>query len=501
VTGATPPPGAGDGPVARFRLTDVQLTAVFVVTALVLTPLLARSPDVGLALVVVLLLTLVAVLRPVPTLIAYVAVTPLVVGLARGGLVASLRLNEILLVPVVAGLTLVTAHRWQRSGWRRPDGFHRLDAVVLVLAFTSSVTTLLWMYARSRDVQLDDILYALALWKLAAVYTLVRLFIRDARALRTLLVSVLATTLLVGAIGALQALGVGPAIDLLAALVPPEDGGYDLGINRATSTLGNPIAYGDLLLYALVLAAALALQNGRRSRPMWLVAAALAFFALASGQASTALGLVTAAVAFAVTTGTARRVALAGIGLATVAAVALQPVLAARTGATDQDTGLPVSWTGRYGRLDNLQQYFWPEIGTDLNWLFGVRTSSRVPGVESWREWVYIESGYTWALWNGGLPLLAAVLTLVVVAIRTGRRLTATSRGVPRAVGITLAVVPWALAVLMFLDPHLTLRGGADLLFVVLALGATLDSARDERPPVSPLRAATPREPLITVKS
>jgi hypothetical protein len=333
------------------------------------------------------------------------------------------------------------------------------------------------------------------------VYALVRLFIRDARALRMLLAGVLATTLVVGVIGALQALGVGPVINLLSALVPPEDGGYGLGINRATSTLGNPIAYGDLLLYALVLAAALAVQNGRRSRVMWSVAAALGLFALASGQASTALGLVTAAVVFAVTTGTARRVALAGLGLAAVAAVVLQPVLAARTSATDPNTGLPVSWTGRYGRLDNLQHYFWPQIGSDLNWLFGVQTSSRVPGAEPWREWVYIESGYTWALWNGGLPLLIAALALVVVAIRTGRRLTASSRGVPRAVGITLAVVAWALAVLMFLDPHLTLRGGADLLFVVLALGATLDLTRAETPVISPLRTATLRDPVVTVKS
>jgi hypothetical protein len=267
--------------------------------------------------------------------------------------------------------------------------------------------------------------------------------------------------------------------------VPPEEGGYELGANRATATLGNPIAYGDLMLYTAAAVASLAFH--RRSRKLWAIAVLLVLATLASGQFSMLLGLAGAAAAFAIVTGTGKQVAAVGAAVLAVAAVALQPVITARTSAADPQTGLPVSWTGRYGRLDNLQTYFWPEIGADLNWLFGVQTSSRMPGREYWREWVYIESGYTWALWNGGLPLLVSIAALLVVTVQTGRRLARHGGTVAPAMGTTLVVLPCALGLLMLLDPHLTLRGGADLFFVLIAIGATLDaSGRDRARPPAP---------------
>lgn len=467
-------------------MTDLQLAGAFVLVALGLAPLAALAPTLGVGLSGGLLLVLGAALWPRQAVILYIAVTPLLVGTARGALVPYLRLSEALLVPVLAGLALALLRRWQQTSWRWPGGFHRLDLAVLATAFTSSASPLLWMYARGRTIAVDDLLYALDLWKLAAVYAVVRLFLRDVRTMRTMLSAVLWVALLVGGVGVLQALGVGPVIDLLGTWVLAEEGSYELDINRAMSTLGNPIAYGDLMLYAGVAAASLALRQPGRSSHLWMTVGALAVCALASGQFSIVLGLVTIGIVFAVVTGTGRYLAPVGLALLAVAAIALQPVLTARTDTLDPDTGLPVSWTGRYGRIGNLQHYFLPELGADFNWLFGVRTSSRLPGVEWWREWVYIESGYVWALWNGGLPLLVAVIALITVAVRTGRRLSSSGDALTAAMGTTLIAVPWTLAVLMFLDPHLGLRGGGDLLFVLLALGATLDAARKQQAPDAP---------------
>ena len=454
------------------RRGDLLLASVAVVAALAVTPLLAGDPTFGLQLGAGLLLTLLVALRPVAAVTFYVAVSPLLVGLGRGAVVPGLRLNEVLLLPLLAGLGLIVLGRLWRLR-RLPTGFSGMDLVVVALAFTSSVSPLLWMYARGREIGMDDVLYALALWKLAAVYAVVRLFLRDVRSVHRVLIAVVVTASAIGAVGIAQALGVGPVIDVLSAWVPPEEGGYELTMSRGTSTLGNPIAFGDLMVYAGVAAAALALRAQRRAPLLWAAAAWLALCALASGQFSTVLALGTAAVVFALVTGTARRMVLPALALLGVAVLALQPVLAARTSAVDPDTGLPISWTGRYGRIDNLERYFWPEIAGDYNWLFGVQTSSRVPGEETWREWIYIESGYTWALWNGGLPLLVAVVAVIALAVRTGRRLRLATEPVVAVVGTTLATVPWVLAVLMFLDPHLTLRGGGELLFVLLALGAT----------------------------
>ena len=476
-------------PARTVSRAELLVALVFLAAGLALAPLVVREPTLAVGLLGGSLLVLACALRPVWALTAFIAVNPLLVGLGRGAFVPGLRLNEVLLIPVLAGVGVAVLVRWHRSGWVRPRGFHVLDVVVVALAVTSSVTTLLWMYARGREITADDLLYALALWKLAVLYAAVRLALREARDIRRILGAVLATTCLIGAIGVLQAVGYGPAIDLLDTWVPAEEGGYEIGGNRATATLGNPLAYGDVLLYSSVVSGSLAARSGKPL--LWILTVVLALGTLASGQFSMLAGILAAAVAFAIVTRMGKQLALAGATLLAVAYVTLRPVLAARTEAADPSTGLPVSWTGRYGRLDNLERYFWPEIGQDFNWLFGVQTSSRLPGHESWREWVYIESGYTWTLWNGGLPLLAATFVLLVVMARTGRRLLAAPSPTRRALGTTLAVVPWALGVLLVLDPHLTLRGGADLLFVLLALGATLDAGA--RAPTAARTVAHPR--------
>ena len=463
-TGPTPPP------------TRDVLTAVgFAVAAVVLTVVVTMAPNAGLALAVGTLIVLLTVLRPVWAVVGYVALDPLVVGVNRGSLVPGLRLNEVLLVLILVGLVPVVLRAWARSDGR-PSGVRPLDLAVFALAFTGSVTTLLWMYARGREITSDDLLYALTLWKLVALYATVRLVLRDARAARAALVALLVSSGLIGAIGVLQAISVGPVIDALAALVPSEVS-YDVAGNRATSTVANPIAYGDVMLYAALIAVALGMRLPRARRYL-VLAALLALCALASGEVSILIALVVTAIAFATATRTIGRSLLAFGGLAVVALLVLQPVLAARVRYVDPGTGLPISWTGPYGRLTNLEQYFWPQVAADYNWLFGVRTAGRVPGLQFWRPWVYIESGYTWALWTGGLPLLVAVIALLVVAVRTGRSLTPSSTPVAGAVGIITTTLAWSLAVLMVFDPHLTFRGGGEIVFILLALAANLDPGR-----------------------
>lgn len=467
----------GRAPAARAGV-DVRAAAAVLLLALLVALLSATRPTLGVVLGGVLALVVLAAVRPVWALGGYIAVNPLLVGSERGAIVPGLRLNEALLLPVLAGLALVVVRRWAGGSGRRPRSFHPLDLVVLALASTGSVSTLLWMYARGREIGVDDLQYALVLWKLAVLYAAARVVLRDARAIRWALSAVVVSALLVGAVGVLQAIGIGPVIDALTSVVSTEEGGYELTGHRAMSTLGNPIAYGDLMVYAGVVSAALALRTPGRTRLLWGTTAALGVCALASGQVSVAIGLAVAWGAWAVITGTVRTAALAGVTLVGGSLAALQPVLAARLGVTDPGTGLPVSWTGRYGRVDNLQRYVLPEIAADHNWLFGVRTAGRIPAAESWREWVYIESGYVWALWTGGLPLLLAVLALLVLAVRSGRRLASSSDPMAGAVGVTVATAAWTLAALMVFDPHLTFRGAGELFVLLLAVGATLDAGR-----------------------
>jgi hypothetical protein len=123
--------------------------------------------------------------------------------------------------------------------------------------------------------------------------------------------------------------------------------------------------------------------------------------------------------------------------------------------------------------LDNLERFVWPELSAGSNWLVGVRPSARIPAPEPWREWIYIESGYAWLLWTGGLPMLVAFIGFVSIALRAMARFAHDGQS-PVSVAATAAIAGLAIMVtLMLFDPHLTLRGAADLFFPLLALSCT----------------------------
>lgn len=435
----------------------------------------AAAPHVVLVAASGALLIVLTIRWPAEAVIGFIAVNPFIAGFDRGQVVPYLRLNEVLLGAVLLGLVLVLLGRWARGPWR-PSPLHGLDVAMAALTAAGSVLPLLWMYARGRTVTEDDVLYALTLWKYLVLYAAVRLFLDRPRRVRHALVTVISASVVLGLVGVFQALGAGPVLAVLETLLPPGDGDYSLTDARAMASLGNPIAYGAVMTYTAVAAAALALRSPGRSTALWASATVLALCAVASGQISIVLGLLVAGLAFAAVTGTLDRTLAAGLlGLA-AAFVVLRPVLSARLTQADPQTGLPRSWTGPNGRLDNLETYFWPPIGADWNWVLGVRTAGRVPGRESWNEWVYIESGYTWAVWTGGLALLAAVTGLLAVLLRTGRRLVCVAEPVTGALGITVVSVGCVLAVMLSFDPHLTLRGGAELLFVLVGMAAGLDA-------------------------
>src|SRR6266496_2331209 len=243
--------------------------------------------------------------------------------------------------------------------------------------------------------------------------------------------------------------------DLLYALVMWKFAGFYL-IVRSSITTNRQVVRGLWL-------------RGRRHRPILAVATVLfAFGALSAGEFSSAIGLVVGICCIAVVTSYPRLLALF-VPLAGFAVVLLRPVIAARVSGFESVSGLPVSWTGR---LSNLRSYFWPKLFSDWNILFGVRPSARVPVSYQATGYVWIESGYTWLLWGGGIPLVVCFVFFVQAAARLGWRVARHSVQPPSAAALAVFVSVIVMTVLMLFDPHLTYRGAAEEMFALLALAA-----------------------------
>jgi hypothetical protein len=189
---------------------------------------------------------------------------------------------------------------------------------------------------------------------------------------------------------------------------------------------------------------------------------------LAAGEFSGALGLGLGAIAVAFLTGRFGPV----LGLAPIAlgaATFLKSVIDKRLVGFNTASGLPTSWVSR---LTNLKTYFWPQLSSHFNFVLGLRPTARVPVATQITGYVWIESGYTWLLWAGGIPFLCSFIYFVIGGARVMLESARQHRDAIGAAATAAFVGLVVVGILMILDPHLTYRGSADLLFSLLALGA-----------------------------
>ncbi|GAA0558301.1 hypothetical protein GCM10010172_46690 [Paractinoplanes ferrugineus] len=402
-----------------------------------------------------------------PATAAYLIVflTPLTAGIDRGTIIPVLRPNEGL--AVLVGLAL--AARWLvrlRVGTFRLPRMNAIDWSLIALAVFTSIAPLAMMAARGREIIADDLQYAIVLWKYLAVYFIIRFSLTSrAEALRAAYLSI-ASACLVAIIGILQSLGLFGVPKLLGTLYAPFGAERVLSIGRGSSTLALAAAVADLCIINLCLAIGLLLYTERHRKLLLAAVPICVFGALGAGEFSTVIGMLLAIGVLVIVSRTWRLVGYA-VPMLLLGAVVMWPVIQTRLLGFQSASGLPDSWIVR---LRNLNTYFLPQLGADHNWLLGVRPSARVPASHEEFGWVWIESGYVWLLWGGGVPLLVAYLSWVVVCLRRGVAAARRATGVVAAVGLAVASYAAANALLMLFDPHLTYRGAADCLLVLLAI-------------------------------
>jgi len=431
--------------------------------AVVLQPLVA----VGACLVGGLIALVWA--RPPTAAYLLIGVTPLVAGIDRGVAIPVFRPNEAL--GLLLGITLAT--RWLvrlRCGHVRLVRPDAVELSILLLAVTNSVTPLLAMGVRGREITIDDLLYSLVMWKLVGVYLIVRASVRTDRQVRTCLLVSVAAACLVAAVGILQGLDLLGVRALLAQYYAQfGDVASITAVPRGGSTLSLPAATADLMIMNIAIATGLWLRARRRLPLLFgAIIGLLVFATLAAGEFSSAIGLVVGIAALALVTGSAALVGWFFL-LGTGGAVAVWPVIAERLEGFSLASGMPTSWVVR---LYNLRTYFLPELTSHGNVLLGVRPGARVPVASQATGWVWIESGYLWLLWGGGIPLLASFVLFTWVTAVRGWKVARSRPDAVGAAGTAAFVGVVVIAVLMAFDPHLTYRGSADEAFALIALTA-----------------------------
>jgi hypothetical protein len=377
-----------------------------------------------------------------------------------------LRPNEALLLLLVA----VLAGRWcllALLGRVRRPVLTTVDLGFGLLLLTGAVLPLLYTVARGRGLTLPDVLSAAVVIKYCLLFALFRLAVRtEEQALRCLWAS-LAAGVVVAVLAVLQSLGLFGVPGLLESLWAPAERGLYTG--RGSSTIGNPHGAADLLVFNLAIALALGLRRPARpsSRTALALACVMLVGALGTGQASGVIGVLVGLCALAWVLRQWGRIAAGALLATPLAALVLLPVIGGRLASVEPATGRPASWSAR---LDNLSTYFWPQLFEGRGWLLGVQPVPEAAGIGEGPSTRHIESGHTWFLWIGGAPYLLAFLIFSVLVLRLTFSTARQTDGAFAVAGAAAFVAYTTVFVLTALDPHLFLRGSADLAVPLLGM-------------------------------
>jgi murein biosynthesis integral membrane protein MurJ len=475
------------GPVLRRR----QLDAFLLLGIMAVGALAGIKIKYAVAAVVCAGLVGWVLTRPPVAAYLLIFVTPLVGGISGGSVVPLIRPNEALMI--LLGLTI--GLRWLaglRTGGIRWPRVNSVEVAVVALGVTTSLVPLGMMLVRQRPITEVDLLYSIVLWKLLAEYIIVRSVISTREQVMRCLWLSMAAAAIVGFIAIAQAAGVAGVPALVAKLTSSSSGSEGMvTVARGSSLLGLPAATADLAILNLGIAVAMIARG--HPRRLWLGGFVVLYVltVIAASEFATVIGLVVALIALIMLTRSGR-LAVYMIPVALLGGVLLWPAIELRLSGFHSTAGLPLSWVDR---LYNLRTFFWPVLFSDYNWILGVRPTPRVAAPSKAEGFIWIESGYTWLLWCGGIPLLASYIAFAGAVLRKSwahvRRADATG-----IVATAVAAAMCSQVVLMSFDPHLTFRGSSDAFFLLLPLIRKLPARRaSHAAPRSPL-AATAAPPL-----
>lgn len=385
----------------------------------------------------------------------FVVMMPLVAGVPRGQIVPMLRLSEVLQVGLMGAAMMAAAISYAR-GDRWLFSVQRVDWWMIALGTFGSLVPIVLLAARGVEIEVGAIAAAFALFKYLLLWLFVRLSVRTVADVAIVLFGAVTAACLVAAQAIPEGLGIGPTGAMARALT----GGIPNAEGRAFTLLGSAISSGAVIAMCAAVTFGLAVKF--RSVVAVVATGFLLLGSLATGQATSALAVLVVLTVAAWQHRVLLKTLLAGVPFAIVAALFAAPIIENRLGDVAGRSLVPQSWLIRWV---NVTELYWPDIRAG-GWIWGVHPNTVVVPPDSWRAEVFLESGYLWTLWVGGLPLLICFVGLLV---STWRALSVDTNDpvqeIARVAGKSIVVF---MVVFNLIDPHLTLRGGADLFYVLV---------------------------------
>ena len=495
-------------PVERTRGWIDHLLGFFVVPPhsrrwiLAIAPLLALLAGgvaaavdilIGAAFIGIVALTILVWNHPPIAGYAMIAAAPVIVGFSRGQVLPLLRPNEALLFALCA----ILGARWMLYSRRITFKMNRVDLCIGAIVLFGFLSPLLLQLGRLRPLSPDDVFYSLVFVRIALLYALIRHTIRTPGQVRTAIGFSLAAATFLGVVGIMDSANFLGFAEKLDPYFPSAS--YLTDDGRGAASIGNPIGFGVYQAINAQLALAMLLGGERPRRLLAIPALVCSVAVFGSGQIGPVLSFCFGLVALALVTKSTRRLISWSLPFLIIVSIVAVPLAQRRLTGLD---GVAVSSSVREGiariegpdagramfeanpgsswdvRLYNLETFFLPEFAEPANLLLGVTPQARVSSPNKGEEFIWIESGHLWLLWSGGVPLFLTWFALIGVGMWTARRV---MRGTVGPVGIAAAATFSTLMtvnVAQTFDPHMTLRGTADILYPLLALSVTGFAAR-----------------------
>jgi len=455
------------------RIESIQPTLIIgIVLIIILGGLTGINPLLGMMSALLLFLWVLVASRPILIVYGLVLILPLTGGLARGAVVPFLRVGQALLL--LAFILFLLA----RSS---PLGKSRLTAIDLAFALfflSEAVFPVLALYSRGEHLYLNDtnniygvtpIQTLLGPLQYYLLYRIVVATISSEKQIKIVLELSFIASIIVSVIGILEK--VMPSVRTFIETYYPPIGpstiipDYEV---RIASTLQFYNGLASYLDFAIVLALACYVAEKRlRIQPLLLVTTILlsTIALVLTGTFAAWIGLaVGALVVFILFKRLPKLVIVILFGVA-LAALIFQPFLSARL---NQQLGLGAAQglvpQSLAFRIKLWQEIFLPAIGQHL--LFG---DGPAPAVLQF--WSVEESQYLHLLLRGGLFYLFSYLLLIGVAMITcWRQIKSKSSDARYPVAIALLSILIALSVMNVSNEYFTLAGGAQIIWLLLAV-------------------------------